>query len=75
MVDSEFMVCSVRLPVVDGTGVFVVWWSVMFVFRIVDGTGMFECFFLVVERVDLICCVRELDNAICEFPTCVPCFG
>ena len=43
--------------VVDGTGVFVVWWSVVFVFLIVDGTGMFECFFLVVERVDLICCV------------------
>ena len=28
--------------VVDGTGVFVVWWSVKFVFRIVDGTGMFS---------------------------------
>ena len=32
----------VRLPIVDGTGVFVVWWSVKFVFRIVDGTGMFS---------------------------------
>ena len=20
-------------------------------------------------------CDMELDNAICEFPTCVPCFG
>ena len=28
--------------IVDGTGVFVVWWSVVLVFRIVDGTGMFE---------------------------------
>ena len=42
MVDSDFCVCSVRLPIVDGTGVFVVWWSVKFVFRIVDGTGMFS---------------------------------
>ena len=36
-----FCVC-VCLPIVDGTGVFVVWWSVKFVFRIVDGTGMFS---------------------------------
>jgi hypothetical protein len=36
----NIMVCCVRLPVVDGMGVFVVWWSVVFVFRIVDGTGM-----------------------------------
>ena len=31
----------VRAPIVDGT-VCVVWWSVKFVFRIVDGTGMFS---------------------------------
>ena len=37
--------------------------------------GHVWCFFLVVERLDLICFVRELDNAICEFPICVPCFG
>ena len=43
MVDSDFFFC-VRLPIVDGTGVFVVWWSVKFVFRIVDGTGMFSVF-------------------------------
>jgi hypothetical protein len=43
MVDSEFMVCCVRLPIVDGMGMFVVWRSFVFVFRIVDGTGMLEC--------------------------------
>ena len=43
MVDSDFLsfCLFVRLPIVDGTGVFVVWWSVKFVFRIVDRTGMF----------------------------------
>ena len=43
MVDSYifFVFCFVRLPIVDGTGC-LVWWSVKFVFRIVDGTGMFS---------------------------------
>ena len=36
-----FCFCFVRLPIVDGTGC-LVWWSVKFVFRIVDGTGMFS---------------------------------
>ena len=40
-----FVFCFVRLPIVDGTGC-LVWWSVKFVFRIVDGTGMFSVLFV-----------------------------